>query len=140
MPICRWRQIERANKAKSKDFRAMFPGYLFIEADLAHQDLSVVRSTLGCIALLRHGARPAVVPHQVMASIKETEDLLRGRFDANQGFTPGNQYELIGQGFHGHTATFLSLNGKERARVLVTLLSSEHEVNIPVSNLGSKLS
>ena len=29
------------------DIKAMFPGYLFIEADLEHQDLSVVRSTLG---------------------------------------------------------------------------------------------
>ena len=37
------------------NLKAMFPGYLFIEADLEHQDLSVIRSTLGCIAFLRHG-------------------------------------------------------------------------------------
>ena len=121
------------------DIKAMFPGYLFIEADLEHQDLSVIRSTLGCIAFLRHGVRPAVVPGQVMASIKEAEDVLHGRFEINQGFTPGNKYELMEQGFNGHTATFLALDGKDRARVLVTLLNSEHEVKIPTSTLGQQL-
>ena len=119
---------------------AMFPGYLFIEADLEHKDLSVIRSTLGCIAFLRHGVRPALVPNQVMTSIKEAEDVLYGRFEINQGFTPGNKYELIEQGFNGHTATFLALDGKDRARVLVTLLNSEHEVNVPTISLGQQLS
>ena len=122
------------------DIKAMFPGYLFIEADLEHQDLSVIRSTPGCIAFLRHGVRPAFVLNQVMASIKEAEDVLHGRFEINQGFTPGNKYEFMEQGFNGHTATFLALDGKERARVLVTLLNSEHEVKIPVSSLGQQLS
>ena len=122
------------------DIKAMFPGYLFIEADLERQDLSVIRSTLGCIAFLRHGVRPALVPSQVLASIKEAEDVLHGRFEINEGFTPGNKYELMEQGFNGHTATFLALDGKDRARVLVTLLNSEHEVKIPTSSLGQQLS
>ena len=122
------------------DIKAMFPSYLFIEADLEHQDLSVIRSTLGCIAFLRHGVRPAVVPNQVMASIKKAEDVLYGRFEINQGFTPGNKYELMEQGFNGHTATFLALDAKDRARVLVTLLNSTHEVKIPISRLGQQLS
>ena len=37
------------------DIKAMFPGYLFVEAELERQDLSVIRSTFGCIAFLRHG-------------------------------------------------------------------------------------
>ena len=80
-----------------------------------------------------------MVPNQVMASIKEAEDFLYGRFEINQGFTPGNKYELLEQGFNGHTATFLALDGRERARVLVTLLNSEHEVKIPISSLGQEL-
>lgn len=122
------------------DIKAMFPGYLFVEADLERQNLSVIRSTLGCIAFLRNGVLPAVVPGQVMASIKEAEDVLHGRFEINQGFTPGNKYELMEQGFNGHTATFLALDGKDRARVLVTLLNSEHEVKIPTSSLGQQVS
>ena len=122
------------------DIKAMFPGYLFIKADLVRQDLSVIRSTLGCIAFLRHGVRPAVVPGQIMASIKEAEDVLHGRFEVNQGFTPGNKYELMEQGFSGHTVKFLALDGKDRARVLVTLLNSEHEVKIPTNSLGQQLS
>ena len=122
------------------DIKAMFPGYLFIEADLEHQDLSVIRSTVGCIAFLRHGVRPAVVPALVMTSIKEAEDVLHGRFEINQGFTPGSEYELMDQGFNGHTATFLALDGNDRARVLVMLLNSEHEVKISISSLGQQLS
>ena len=52
----------------------------------------------------------------------------------------GNKYELMKQGFNGHTATFLALDGKDRASVLVTLLNSEHEVKIPTSSLGQPLS
>mgnify|MGYP001292707845 CR=1 FL=1 len=121
------------------DIKAMFPGYLFIEADPQRQDLSVIRSTLGCIAFLRHGARPALVPNQVMESIKQTEDVLHGKFEIHQNFTPGSKYELMEQGFNGHTATFLALDGKERARVLVTLLNKEHEVKIPTSSLGQQV-
>lgn len=133
------------NKSKKQgrvttDIKAMFPGYLFIEADLEHQDLSVIRSTLGCIAFLRHGVRPALVPNQVLASIEEAENVLYGRFEINQGFSSGNKYELLEQGFNGHTATFLALDGKDRARVLVTLLNSKYEVKIPVSSLGQQLS
>ena len=121
------------------NLRAMFPGYLFIEADLEYQDLSVIRSTIGCIAFLRHGTRPALVPNKVMESIKEAEDVLHGKFEIHQNFTPGSKYELMEQGFNGHTATFLTLDGKERARVLVTLLNKEHEVKIPTSSLGQQI-
>ena len=123
----------------TKIIKAMFPGYLFIEVDLQSQDLSVIRSTLGCIALLRQGVHPAVVPKQVMASIVEAEAVLRGRFNSDQGFTPGARYELLEQGFQGHTATFLALEGKERARVLVTLLNSQQEVKVPTHRLGPQI-
>ena len=129
----------RKQRLVTTGIKAMFPGYLFIAADLEHQDLSVIRSTRGCIAFLRHGVRPASVPNQVLVSIKEAEDVLHGRFEINHGFTPGNKYELMEQGFNGHTATFLALDGKERASVLVTLLNSEHEVKIPISSLGQEL-
>ena len=122
------------------NLKAMFPGYLFIEADLEYQDLSVIRSTIGCIAFLRRGAQPALVPNQVIVSIKEAEDVLHGKFEVHQNFTPGGKYELMEQGFNGHTATFLALDGKERVRVLVRLLNKEHEVKIPTSSLGQQLS
>jgi transcriptional antiterminator RfaH len=132
-------EIERNQGRITKNIKAMFPGYLFIEADLESQDLSVIRSTLGCIALLRRGAHPAVVPQQVMTSIVEAETVLQGRSENDQGFTPGAHYELLGHGFQGHTATFLALEGKERARVLLTLLNSQQEVRVPTRSLGQML-
>ena len=65
---------------------------------------------------------------------------LQGQFKTDQGFTPGARYELLEQGFQGHTATFLALEGKERARVLVTLLNSEQEVRVPTRRLGPQIS
>ena len=123
-----------------KKLKPMFPGYLFVAADFRLQDVSVIRSTFGCIALLQNGAKPAVVPDGVMSAIQDAEVLLRNRFEINQGFESGNKYELLEQGFRGHTATFLALDGRERARVLVKLLNSEHEVNIPINRLGQQLS
>ena len=120
--------------------KAMFPGYLFIGADPKQQDLSVVRSTVGCISLLRYGSVPAVVPGYIMESIRIAEEILLGRLEANQGFLPGNKYELLERGFSGHAATFLTLDGKGRARVLLTLLNSEREVKVETSSLGQCLS
>ena len=118
---------------------AMFPGYVFIEADPASQDLSVVRSTLGCIALLRHGVLPAVVAPQIIESIKQAEAFLNGKFETSEDLAAGRKYELLEQGFHGHTATFLTLDGKGRAKVLITLMNSEREVTIAASSLGRQL-
>ena len=130
---------EQKTGSSGAGYQGYVSGYLFVEAELERQDLSVIRSTFGCIAFLRHGVRPAVVPNQVMASIKEAEDVLHGRFDINRGFT-GGKYELMEQGFNGRTATFLALDGKDRARVLVKLLNSEHEVKVPTSSLGQQRS
>ena len=130
----------RKQSRVTKIIKAMFPGYLLIKADLRRHDLSVIRSTIGCIALLRQGVHPAFVPKQVMASIKEVEAVLQNQFDGDQGFTPGARYELLEQGFQGHTATFLALEGKERARVLVTLLNSEQEVRVPTHRLSPQIS
>ena len=132
-------KIARNQGRITKDIRAMFPGYLFIKADLQRQDLSVIRSTLGCVALLRRGAQPAVVSKQVMTSIVETEMVLQGRSENDQGFIRGASYELLEQGFQGHTATFLALEGKERARVLLTLLNSPQEVRVPARSLGQQV-
>ena len=118
----------------------MLPGYLLIEVDLAHQDLSAIRSTPDCITFLRREVQPAAVPNQVMISIKEVEDVLYGRFTINQGHTPGSKSGLSERGLEGHTAKFLALDGKDRARVLLTLLNSEHEVKIPLSSLGQQIS
>ena len=124
----------------TKTITPMFPGYLFIEADMENQDLSVIRSTLGCITVLRHGARPAIVSGKIMIAVKEAEQYLHGRFEINQGHKPGARYELLEQGFKGHTATFLAPDGRERARILVTLLSAEYEVKVPTSSLGQQIS
>ena len=59
--------------SSNTDRRPMFPGYLFILADMDRQDLSFVRSIQGCIALLRHGLHPPPVPLVVMQSIREAE-------------------------------------------------------------------
>ena len=74
-----------------------------------------------------------------MASIVEAEAFLQGQFDSDQGFSPGASYELLEHGFQGHTATFLALEGKERARVLVTLLNSSQEVKVPTYRLGPQI-
>jgi transcriptional antiterminator RfaH len=122
------------------NLKAVFPGYLFVEVDSANQDLSVIRSKLGCISLLRRGLQPAIVPERVIVSAKEAECLFYENFEASRGYAPGKKYELLGHGFHGHTATFLALDRKGRARVLVSLLNSLNKIEVPTISLGPQLS
>lgn len=129
---------EPGRASSNTDRRPMFPGYLFILADMDRQDLSVVRSTQGCIALLRHGLHPAPVPLAVMQSVREAEATLFDCFEDGFGLSPGSQYELLEPSFRGHTATFLSLDRHKRARVLVTLLNSEREISVAQTSLGER--
>ena len=136
LPLESIKNKHRSKSSASK--KPMFPGYLFIYANLEQQDLSVVRSTLGCIALLRHGVQPAVVPTVVIEGIQRAERALQERFESHLGLTPGAMYEILEPGFSGHAATFVALDSRERVRVLITLLNSKREVVVSRKSLGER--
>ena len=115
----------------------IFPRYLFVRADMERQDLSVVRSTRGCIQILKFGQAPTIVPEAIIEEIRTTEQLLRLRHERNRGLLPGKSYELLEKNFEGHSARFVALSSHNRAQVLITLLNQEQMMSLPVTSLGA---
>ena len=107
----------------------MFSRYLFIRTTLIMQDLSLVRSTLGVIQLVRFGTVPAKVPHDWVESIRLQPAVHEKLFNAGDKL-------LIGNGvLKGLDAVFVQPDGETRAMVLINLLSKPHMVFYETANL-----
>ena len=51
------------------DAKPMFPRYIFVEFDREKDPWGSIRSTRGCIDLLKDGFKPAIVPHKAIEAI-----------------------------------------------------------------------
>ena len=107
----------------------MFSRYLFIRTTSIMQDLSLVRSTLGVIALVRFGTVPAKVPNDWVESMRLQPAVHEKLFNAGDKI-------LIGNGvLKGLDAVFIQPDGETRAMVFITLLSKPHMVSYETANL-----
>jgi transcriptional antiterminator RfaH len=107
----------------------MFSRYLFIRTTSIMQDLSLVRSTLGVIQLVRFGNVPAKVPNDWVESMRLQPAVQEKLFNAGDKI-------LIGNGvLKGLDAVFIQPDGETRAMVLINLLSKPHIVSYETANL-----
>jgi transcriptional antiterminator RfaH len=107
----------------------MFSRYLFIRTNSIMQDLSLVRSTLGVIQLVRFGNVPAKVPNDWVESMRLQPAVQEKLFNAGDKI-------LIGNGvLKGLDAVFIQPDGETRAMVLINLLSKPHMVSYETANL-----
>ena len=107
----------------------MFSRYLFIRTTSIMQDLSLVRSTLGVIQLVRFGTVPAKVPNDWVESMRLQPAVHEKLFNAGDEL-------LIGNGvLKGLDAVFVQPDGETRAMVLINLLSKPHIVSYETANL-----
>ena len=107
----------------------MFSRYLFIRTTTMVQDLSLVRSTLGVIQLVRFGTVPAKVPNDWVESMRLQPAVHEKLFNAGDKL-------LIGSGMlKGLDAIYVQPDGETRAMVLINLLSKPHVVSYETANL-----
>ena len=107
----------------------MFSRYLFIRTTTMVQDLSLVRSTLGVIQLVRFGTVPAKVPNDWVESMRLQPAVHEKLFNAGDKL-------LIGSGMlKGLNAIYVQPDGETRAMVLINLLSKPHVVSYETANL-----
>jgi transcriptional antiterminator RfaH len=107
----------------------MFSRYLFIRTTSIMQDLSLVRSTLGVIQLVRFGTVPAKVPNDWVESMRLQPAVHEKLFNAGDKL-------LIGSGMlKGLDAIYVQPDGETRAMVLINLLSKPHVVSYETANL-----
>lgn len=114
----------------------MFPGYLFIEHSDVEQSLAPVRSTRGCIGLVRFGVWPSGVPHAIIEALARHDGVEAPMVvDDVAGLKSGDVVQMNGDAFNGMKAIFLEADAQQRVRVLLEILGERREIRVPLTTV-----
>jgi transcriptional antiterminator RfaH len=119
----------------------LFPRYLFLDVDADEMDVAPVRSTRGCVGLVRFGDRPARVPAQLISWLRGAADPETGLHRVGRSLEtslgPGARVRVLSGPFEGAEGVLQSLRGEERALVFLDVLARAARVELPVGQLGA---
>jgi len=111
----------------------LFPGYLFVSLVLGADDPAPIRSTVGCIGLVRFGQTHTPVPSSFIAALQgASEDVL----DTPLPFNQGDKVRLIAGPFARIEAVFDMPQGEDRAQVLLELLGKAQRLTVGLDDLS----
>jgi transcriptional antiterminator RfaH len=112
----------------------LFPGYVFLALQLGRDDPIPIRSTVGCIGLVRFGQAYTPMPADFMASLRAVEDLTAA---PPSQFSAGDIVKIETGPFAGIEAVFDMAKGKDRAQVLVNILGKPQRLKVGVDGLSN---
>ena len=126
VPRVREQRLRRGKRIET--ISPLFPAYAFIVID---QQWHRARWTVGVLALIMDGDRPARVPDQVIAGIRARE--VRGAVELpkSSGLKPGDHVKILGGPFRGRLALYAGMKPHQRVEVLLALLGSQQRVILP---------
>jgi len=127
------RSVRHARKLTVK-LGAYFPGYLFVQLDLARQRWRSINGTLGVIHLVGRGERPAPVPNGVVEALQAAADA-RGVLQGPQ-LQAGQQVRIIAGAFADKLAVIERLDDAGRVRVLLDIVSGRVPITIGREMIG----
>jgi len=110
--------------------RAFFPRYIFVRVDLDVVGISLLRWTPGLTNIVSFDGRPAWVPDEIVARLKEHLGGLEGE-DFVSRFKSGDRVRILNGPFKDFEAVFdRRLSGAGRVQVLLRVLgqASRYEV------------
>ena len=113
---------------------AYFPGYLFVQLDLARQRWRSINGTLGVAHLVGPGDQPAPVPMGVVEALAAAADA-RGVLEGPP-LQAGQQVRIIAGAFADKLAVIERLDEAGRVRVLLNIVSGRVPVTIDREMIG----
>ena len=128
------KRIRHARKF-SEVHRPLFPGYVFVELDLAKDRWRPILSTFGVRSLVRRGERPALLEAAFVEAFKARErDGAIARPDND--LAPGQDVRLSSGYFEGLTARILQVDPNERVTILLNLLNGQVKAQVRVAQIS----
>lgn len=125
-------------KRYSQQFKPYFPGYLFVNADLALIGVSVLQWIPGSLGLVSFGGEPASVPDGLLQRIRHRLDEMNGRQeDLLENLRLGDEVTIHSGPFAGYDAIFCTrLRDHERVQVLLRIIQDQAvRINLSVNQL-----
>ena len=108
---------------------SLFPGYLFVALELGEDDPAPIRSTVGCIGLVRFAHVYTPVPGKLIESLQAIESETN---DVEAPFKPGDKVRFVSGPFAGIEAVFDMARGGDRAQVLLQLLGKDQRITVDI--------
>ena len=131
---------EKTSQPKSISFEPLFRRYLFISINAERDNWVHIKSTRGVSHVITFGDKLTEVPNSVIDYLKskvDDNDVLKLQ-TTRKTFQKGDEL-VIKQGvLQGKDATFLSMSGKERVRVMLSLMNRITIADISEQNLERK--
>ena len=112
----------------------MFPGYVFVGVVLGEHDLAPIRSTVGCLQVVRFGGQLVPLPASVMRTLSS---YAQAPLNETKTFLAGERLRVESGPFEGLEAVFDKSCGQDRARVLVSVLGGVRPVELAVTALST---
>ena len=123
---------DRHGKATSKAREeALFPRYLFLNADTELQSLASVRSTRGVVGMVRSGFELIKVPDSIIDGLKARMDSATGLVRLQSpALDKGDKVRVFAGPFAALEGVFEEHRGRNRSLLLLEILGRETAVEI----------
>ena len=110
----------------------LFPGYLFVSLVLGTDDPAPIRSTVGCVGLVRFGPTYTPVPAELIAGLKAAA----ATYDPVLApFKRGDAVRLMSGPFAGLGAIYDMAKGEQRVQVLLEVLGRVQRLTVELDAL-----
>ncbi len=117
---------------RSRKIKPYFPGYMFVNVDLEQTGVSRFQWMPHTLGLVSFGGEPAHVPDNLIIELhKRVAEIAEAGGELFDGLKPGDPVRISSGPFEGYEAIFdARIDGNERVRVLLELLTSKRRVPI----------
>jgi len=124
-------QVKPVNP-RSQKIKPYFPGYMFVQCDLDQVGNNRFRWLPHSLGLVRFGDVPAEVPENLILGLKHTVSQIQDAGEKTlSGLKPGDRVLIEDGPFQGYSGVFdTRLSGRDRVRVLLTMLQGNREVSV----------
>ncbi len=111
----------------------LFPRYLFIYLNSTQDDWSKIRSTRGCVSLVRFGAWPAQIPAILIEKLQQDEASQYTQKKASTpDFKPGDKVQII-DGMLVNYEGFVETKHSQQRITLLLAISENHTRRVNLS-------
>ena len=112
---------------------AMFPGYVFVGVVLGEHDIASIRSTQGCLQVVRFGGQLVPLPLRVMQQLMAHDSAPKQH---SPTLSAGQAVRIEMGPFAGLGAVFERHQGADRVLLLVRVLGEVRPVAVPAETVG----
>lgn len=125
--------IEKLKRGKRVELvEPLFPGYLFIYLSEMESNWRPIRSTRGVAKMITFGNTPAIVPHEVIETLRSK---LRSEKEPEHQLKVNQKVEIAEGPFRGLDAVFLQYDGEQRAFLLLELLGRWQKLSVDLKDI-----